>query len=128
MILVDTTVVIDYARGHDANLVALLPKLAVAVCGVVRAELLCGARDAKHRTTLLTILATFQQMSIPESLWDTVGDNLALLRSNGITVPVPDALIATLAIEGDVEVWARDRHFVTMQKHLRRLKLFQEPP
>ena len=51
MILVDTTIVIDYARAKDAKLVALVPTLPVAVCGVVRAELLCGARDAKHRAS-----------------------------------------------------------------------------
>lgn len=128
MILVDTTVVIDYARGKDAKLVAFLPTLPVAVCGVVRAELLCGARDANHRTSLLTLLAPFQHVAIPDTLWDIVGDNLAALRSKGITVPFPDAVIATLGIEKNIEVWARDPHFPTMQKVLPALKLFQEPP
>jgi hypothetical protein len=39
-----------------------------------------------------------------------------------------DAVIATLGIENDVEVWARDPHFPMMQQNLPRLKLFQEPP
>ena len=107
MILVDTAVVIDYARGKDAKLVALLPSLPVLVCGIVRAELLCGARDPKHRTDLFTLLATFGQLAIPDTAWDTVGDNLAALRSRGVTVPFPDAAIATLGIENDLEVWAR---------------------
>jgi len=128
VILVDTTVVIDYARGKDAKLVSLLPTLSVAVCGVVRAELLCGARDANHRASLLTLLAPFQQVSIPDSLWDTVGDNMARLRRKGITVPFPDVVVATLGIENDFEVWARDPHFAAMQKHLPGLRLFQEPP
>jgi predicted nucleic acid-binding protein len=45
MILADTSVVIDYAKGRDAKLVALLSTLAAALCGVTRAEVLCGARD-----------------------------------------------------------------------------------
>jgi predicted nucleic acid-binding protein len=128
MILVDTSVIIDYARGKDAKLVARLPKLPVAVCGIVRAELLCGARDPKHRGDLLTLLATFSQISIADAVWDAVGDSLAALRAKGITVPFPDVAIATLGIEHDLEVWARDPHFPMMQKVLPTLKLFQEPP
>jgi predicted nucleic acid-binding protein len=128
MILVDTSVVIDYARGKDAKLVAHLPKIAAAVCGIVRAELLCGARDPKHRANLLTLLATFNQLAMADSIWDAVGDNLAALRSKGINVPFPDVAIATLGIDNNLEVWARDTHFPAMQKILPALKLYQEPP
>jgi predicted nucleic acid-binding protein len=128
MILVDTSVVIDYARGKDAKLVAHLPTRSVAVCGIVRAELLCGARDAKHRADLVIVLRTFNQLAISESMWDTVGDNLASLRSKGVTVPLPDVVIATLGIESNMEVWSRDAHFPAMQKILPALQLYQEPP
>ena len=128
MILLDTWVVIEYARGKDAKLVIHLQALTVAVCGIVRAELLCGARDPKHRTDMLTLLAPFNHIVIADSFWDKVGDNLALLRSNGVTVPFTDAAIATLGIEENLEVWARDRHFPTMQTILPALNLYQEPP
>lgn len=65
---------------------------------------------------------------MPESCWDLVGENLAALYARGITVPFPDVVIATLGIENDIEVWARDPHFPVMQMVLPRLKLFQEPP
>jgi predicted nucleic acid-binding protein len=118
VILLDTTVVIDYARGKDAKLVSLLPKLSVAICGVVRAEFFAGARDPTHRASLLTLLSTFHHVVTPDTLWDSVGDNLAALRLKGITVPFADAAIATLGIESDLEVWARDPHFPMMQKIL----------
>jgi predicted nucleic acid-binding protein len=35
MILVDTSVVIDWSRGKDAKLRLLLPSLPVAVCGAI---------------------------------------------------------------------------------------------
>jgi len=128
MILVDTSVAIDYTRGRDHKLQALLLALPVAVCGVTHAEVLCGARDSAHRQKLLTALAAFQFLPIADSLWNIIGDNMAALRRKGITVPFPDAVIATLGIENDIEVWARDPHFPTIQQHLPRLKLFQEPP
>jgi predicted nucleic acid-binding protein len=58
----------------------------------------------------------------------SVGDHFAALRSGGITVPLKDGIVATLAIENDIEVWARDAHSPAMQEILPRLKLFQEPP
>src|SRR5262245_59110994 len=123
MILLDTSVVIDYLRGKDAKLAALLPRVAVAVCGLVRAEILCGARDAKHRTALLAVIATFHQVAIPDSLWDKAGDTLALLRTQGLTVPFADATIATLGIENNLMVCSRDPHFAAMQSVLPALHL-----
>ena len=128
MILVDTSVVIDYVKGKDAKLVARLPTLPVAICGIVRAELLCGTRNPKHRGDLLTVLATFGQLTIPDSIWDMVGDNLAALRTGGVTIPFPDTVLATLAIANGMELWTRDKHFPHVQRVLPALKLFQEPP
>jgi hypothetical protein len=128
MILVDTSVVIDYARGKDAKLVSLLPTLPVAVCGIVRAELLYGSRDPGDRPALLTLLNTFQQVPIPDSMWDIVGDHLAALRAAGITVPFQDVVIATLAIANDIELWTRDAQYAMIQTVLPALHLFQKPP
>lgn len=128
MILVDSGVLIDFLRTKDAKLAALFRSLPVAVCGATRAEIFCGARDSANRQRLIVFLRPFQQVSIADSLWDALGDNLAALRASGITVPLADALIATVGIENSIEVWARDTHFPTMQKTLSRLRLFQEPP
>jgi predicted nucleic acid-binding protein len=100
----------------------------VALCGVVRAEILCGARNPADRSKLLAELAPFQHVPTPETLWDAVGDNLAQLRRNGLTVPFPDAVIATLGMDLNIEVWSRDPHFPAMRRILPALKLFQEPP
>lgn len=128
MILVDSSVIIDFLRGKDAKLRGLIISNPVAVCGLARAEVLCGARDAKHRASLLGQLASFHQLIFPEPLWDALGDNLAALRLSGFTFPFPDVAIATLGIHEGIEVWARDRHFADIQKVLPALKLFQEPP
>jgi predicted nucleic acid-binding protein len=128
MILVDTSVVIDYTRGKDLKLQGIPRANSVAICGVVRAEILCGARNVADRGNLLTELAVFQYLPTPEAMWDVVGDNLAQLRRKGLTVPVPDAIVATLGIDLDIEVWSRDLHFPAIQLILPALKLFQEPP
>jgi predicted nucleic acid-binding protein len=128
MILLDSGVIIDFLRIQDAKLAALFRSLPVAVCGVTRAEILHGSRSAADRQKLVVFLNAFQQVAIPDVLWNAVGDSLAALRRNGITVPFPDAIIATVGIENDFEVWSRDPHFPLMQTVLPRLKLFREPP
>lgn len=102
--------------------------LPAAPSAVSRAEILCGARGLNDRTALCTILAGFQQIAIPESLWDAVGNILSDLRTNGVTVPLADAVLGAVAISLDVEIWAHDTDFNHMQGVLPALKLYRENP
>jgi hypothetical protein len=128
VILVDASVIIDYDRKKDAKLGQLLLSQFSAICGVTRAELLHGARLPAERSQLIGLLNSFVQIPIPDSLWDDVGDHLAILRHNGLTVPFQDAVVVTVGISLDIDVWARDAHFPRMQQHLPALRLFVEPP
>ena len=128
MIFLDSSVVIDFTRGTDAKLQVLFGTLNLALCGIVRAEVLAGSRSAKDRSTLVAILDGVTQVSIAESMWNAVGDNLATLRRGGVTVPFPDVVIATVAMAHDLELWTRDVQFSHIQRVLPALKLFQEPP
>ena len=127
MILVDSSVVIDYSR-KEAKLLKLFLNLRLAVCGVVRAEVLTGSRSALERGKHIGILDSLTQISTPETIWDAVGDYAAALRAGGVTVPLPDVVIAALAIANGLELWTRDNHFKMIQLFLPALKLFQEPP
>jgi predicted nucleic acid-binding protein len=128
MILVDTNVLIAVARTGDPKIVGLLSAHGGAVCGVTRAELLHGVRTAAERAAVLTMLGTLSAVPIPEPTWDAVGDNLNALRAGGVTIPFPDAVIATVAIVNDLELWTHDAHFSHVARVLPSLKLFTEPP
>jgi len=128
MILVDTSVIVDYLRSPTDRVLNLLQENAAAVCGVTRAEVLAGARDRAHLGRLSATLDTLEQVAIPETTWDLLGNHLAALRAAGVTVPLADAIIATIAIDNDLELWARDDHFARVQSVLPSLKLFHEPP
>src|SRR5262245_43149987 len=99
MILVDAGVLIDYLRTKDPRLGRLFQSEPVAVCGVTRAEILAGCRSPLDRQKLVQFLQSFLQVLTPEPIWEVVGDNLAALYSRGISVPFPDALVATIALE-----------------------------
>jgi predicted nucleic acid-binding protein len=87
-----------------------------------------GVKSAKDETKLRTALASFRTVPIPDTLWETVGRNQATLRGNGLTLPLTDTAIATLAISLAVDLWTYDAHFALMVPYLSGLKLFQEPP
>jgi predicted nucleic acid-binding protein len=128
MILLDSTVVIGYLRVPTSRLRTLFQRLKPAISGVTRAEVLHGARDSAHLGVLTTAVDQFAQHPTPADIWDDLGTNMCSLRLRGITVPFPDALIATLAIRADMELWTYDNHFRVIQSVLPLLRLFSEPP
>jgi predicted nucleic acid-binding protein len=127
MILLDTTVLVAYLRARSATLRAVLVSSPMAICGVTRAELLHGARNPADALALIAALDEFVQIPIDQPAWDEMGRNLSLLRSAGITVPFPDALIATVAIREKSELWTFDAHFQAMRSVLPGLGLFDGP-
>lgn len=128
MILLDSSVVVEYLRAPGGKLQRLFAQLRPAVCGVIRAEVLHGARDLAHLKVLSIALDQLPQHPIPHDIWHEMGRNLCELRLRGLTVPFPDALIATIAIRDGMEVWTYDNHFRLIQSVLTTLQLFVEPP
>jgi len=128
MILADTRVIVAFLRSNDRRLLNLFTTHGVAICGVTRAEVLYGVRSTADKSRFVSLLNALPQASIPDALWDHAGLNLAALRTAGYPLPVTDVVIATLAIQLDVELWAYDQHFEIIQNVIPALRLFQEPP
>lgn len=128
MILADTTVAIAYERSRSPRLTQIIQANAAAICGLSVAEMFAGVRTARDEARCLAALADFQRVPIPDALWEAIGRNQSQLLAQGLTVPLADAAIATLALHLDVELWHYDRHFTDIQMLLPRLKFFQEPP
>jgi predicted nucleic acid-binding protein len=128
MILVDTSVLIDALRKADPKLRAIFASIQPAICGVIKAEVLHGAQDTKHWNKLNKSLSAFPNVSFLESLWEDLGRHLFTLRTNGVSAPFNDVMIATLAMHNNLEVWARDTHYALMQQVLPALRLYHEPP
>ena len=126
MILIDTSVLIDYLRSPSDRVLRLFEEREAAICGVIRAEVLAGSRNPADIERIARSLDVLKHIEISERIWDRLGKNLAVLREAGVTVPFPDALIATLAMEHGVELWAKDTHFARIQQVLPALRLFRE--
>jgi len=114
-VVVDTSVWVGFLRGgrdRDAAAVEELVRSARAVtCGIVRAELLAGVKDAAQRDRLQEALAGLDYVEMREQTWKRVGELAAGLRGKGRTLPMSDLIAAALAIEHDLSVFTIDNHF-----------------
>ncbi|MFM2059869.1 MAG: hypothetical protein RLY71_4254 [Pseudomonadota bacterium] len=124
MILVDSSVWIDYFRGtvtpQTDRLDALLGQEVIATGDLILAEVLQGfasERDFNQARKLLTSLEIVdlvgQEMAIQAAR------NFRTLRARGITVrKTIDTLIATRCIESDYALLYSDRDFDPFVEHL----------
>lgn len=121
LVLLDTSVWIDFFN-HRPSVVGQIAALAsrVAVCGVVKQEVLQGCRDAGAFAKVNAALSTFHYL--PEQPEDFVAAArfYSALRKHGVTLPPQDCLVASVAIRNKALLHARDRHF----KEFAGLRLF----
>ena len=124
MILVDSSVWIDYFRGTDSTaadrLDLLLQTEPLAIGDLILAEVLQGftkERDFAEARKLLTALEVVTLGG--EAIAIEAARNHRRLRALGFTVrKTIDTLIATWCIENDGILLHNDRDFDAFQKHL----------
>ena len=126
MILVDTNVLIDYFRGSDPDFNKKFDSLQIGICGIVKTELLHGAKSDDEADRMLGFFQSFNLIPIDEYDWEFAGLMLQTFRSQGISIPVTDALIAYIGIKYDIPVWTNDKHFKYMQAIYPELRLYEE--
>lgn len=124
MVLVDTNIIIGFWRKRDSSMEQIFLTEDVAVCGVVKAELMHGARNKEDIDRIMKALSPFPCLDMQEGDWENLGRNLYELRSHGITLPFQDVLIATIAISHKAQVWTNDVHFARMQEFVPGLRLY----
>lgn len=124
MILVDTNIIIGFWRRPDDRTAGIFAAEDIAISGIVKAELLHGARSYRDCERILSALEDFPCIDMSPSDWESLGKNLYILRSHGITLPFQDAAIATLAINYRAELWTKDNHFTLIQNVLHELELY----
>jgi len=125
MILLDTNIIIDYLKKPDEEMTNIINDNDIAVCGVVEAELIHGARSEKEIGIIKEAISCFEMLSYSNN-WELLGRMLNKLRANGLTLPFADVIIAQIAIEHDVCVLSKDGHFKKIKEIFPKLRLFGE--
>ena len=124
MVIVDTTVWIDYLQGaQNAEtdwLDTELNRQRLGLTNIILCEVLQGVRDdviAKQVETALTKCEVFDMGGVP--LAREAARNYRTLRSHGHTVrKTIDSLIATFCLRGEHSLLHRDRDFEPFEKRL----------
>ena len=115
MIVADTTVFVDYLRGHPeaarAVRAALLEGPSLTASVLTRMELLAGARDTE-RAALNPFLDQIAWIPVTQEIADLAGELIRrFMRSHGAISPV-DFLIGATALAYDADLWTSNRrHF-----------------
>ncbi|MXS85945.1 PIN domain nuclease [Nitrosomonas sp. HPC101] len=124
MILVDTSVWIDYVNGninaHTDELDAALFAGIVAIADLIFLEVLQGFKNDKDYVRARDRLAKLDQYSILNStMVERCAENYRTLRKKGITVrKTNDVIIATYCIEHQLPLLYSDRDFDPFVKYL----------
>ncbi len=131
MILVDTSVLIDFLRGIDNKSTrkfkkVLTQKIPFGITSVIFQEILQGAKSEQEYSTLKTYLET-QRFFYPLHAVDSFAQAAKLYlacRKKGITVrSTIDCLIAQIAIEHNLLLLHNDSDFEAIAK-VARLKFY----
>jgi len=120
-VLVDSSVWIHYLRrdgrqGIKKALANALAKGRVTTCWVVKSELLVGTRNDAGFRKLDKLLDALPEVPIDDVVWREAARLGSDLRRHGITVPLPDLLIAEAAMQAEIELWHADDHFEEITK------------
>ncbi|WP_185267114.1 type II toxin-antitoxin system VapC family toxin [Halopseudomonas xiamenensis] len=124
MILVDTSVWIDYFNGvnnpHTDLLDASIVQGSVAIGDLIFLEILQGIRnDKQYRQTKQSLLALNQYEMFGKDMAVKCADNYRSLRKRGITIrKTADVIIATFCIEKELPLLFLDRDFFPFVDHL----------
>lgn len=124
MILVDSSVWIDYFRGTATPQVevldGLLGRTRLAIGDLIVVEVLQGVRDQKEFDLVRKTLDAFTQVElVGYDIAVKAARNYRTLRGMGVTVrKTIDSIIATRCIESGLTLLHSDRDFLPFVKHL----------
>ncbi len=124
MVLIDTTVWIDFFAGRQLPHVAALERLIkdkedICICGIILAEVLHGIWQESEFRKTKDLFNVMIFLPMPYSVFLGGAEIYRTLRRKGITIRNSvDCMIASVAIENDIMLLHNDRDFLPIEKHL----------
>ena len=114
-IIVDTSAWIDYFNKPHSKIGIAVEKIIkqekALIAGVILAELLQGARVQEEYDALLDSMLALPVLETGLNTWIEAGRMAFTLRRQGITIPITDLIIASLALKENCAILSLDRHF-----------------
>lgn len=123
-ILTDSNIFIDLFKTNDAGIRSVFETENIVICGVIKAELLHGAVSSRDFNRIEEMIKIFDSVDIEAEDWGKLGRLLYCFRTNGLSLPFQDAIIAYLALKYQLTVWTKDPHFTHIQRIVPELSLY----
>lgn len=132
MILVDTSVLIDYLKGTDNKFVSLFDEIIgkhipYGICEFIYQEVLQGSKTTAEFSTLKEYFETipFYYLSGGKESYEKAAYINFTCRRSGITIrSTVDLLIAQIVIENNLYLLHNDSDFTNMAKFIPKLKIY----
>ena len=124
MVLIDTTVWIDFFAGRELPHVAVLERLIknredICICGIILTEVLQGIREKREFNKTRELFTAMILLPMPYSVFLYAAEVYRTLRRKGITIRNSvDCMIASVAIENGIMLLHNDKDFMSIEKHL----------
>jgi predicted nucleic acid-binding protein len=121
MILVDTSVWIDYFNGRETDQTKILDELNeddVCITDIIFTEVLQGIREEKEYLKIKTILESFHCKSSKSILtYLEAAKIFRKCRSQGLTIrSTIDCIISSIALENNISLLTSDKDFKEIAK------------
>lgn len=113
-ILADTSVWIEFFKADSKKgdtLAALLAKNNACTCGIVLCELMQGIKSEAEKASILSILSELPYIEMTTALWQEAAGLSQTLKKKGLTLPLSDIFIASIAIARNLSIFTLDKHF-----------------
>jgi len=123
IVIVDTTVWIDFFAARDTPHVETLDKLIengedICICGIILTEVLQGIRKENEFTKTKKLFDSLICLPMPYEIFLQSAEIFRTLRRKGITIRKSiDCIIASVAIHNNIPLLHNDKDFGFIEKH-----------
>lgn len=124
MIIIDTTVWIDFFAGNSESHVNYLVELIrhdedICICGVILMEILQGIRDNNQNKKTAAYLKNLLYLPMNYDTFIQSAEIFRSLRKKGITIRKPiDCMIAAVSLEHNIPLFHNDRDFDYIEEYI----------
>ncbi len=116
-LLIDSSVFIRWTRQRKNPAAILKPHILagnIQTCGVVKAEVLRGAKFQAGKEETLKLFGAMEDIPITAKVWDAVAELAWLLERRGRRIQLTDVIIAVCALEADIPLVTHDSDFAVV--------------
>ena len=129
MVLVDTTVWIDFFSGHSLPHVKALEDLLMnredlCICGIILTEVLQGIRKDSEFERTRGLFSNLIFLPMRYTTFLKSAEIYRFLRHKGITIRKSvDCMIASVALENEIPLLDNDKDFDPIEKHFGMMRI-----